>query len=303
MNTKNLTYVITVAEERSFSNAAKRLYLSQPSLSQSISSIEKELGTLIFDRSTIPLSLTYAGEKYIKAAAQILSLEQNLKLEIQDILDDRRGRLIIGISPLRSANIIPYIFPIFRKEFPNIELILLEGTNSKLTDMVLKGKVDLALATPFDTPEMESVPLLNDEVLLAAYKNHPIAQKLNIENDFPKIDLNSFKNEPFILLSPENDVRLITDKIFSDYNIIPRVILETTSLSLAHHLVTQGMAITFILASMINLYIPEQQGCYLRFSIGNYSHNLRICYRKDHYLSKIMLNFIRMAQIGIEHNV
>ena len=264
--------------------------------------IEKELGTPIFDRSTVPLSLTYAGEKYIKAAAQILDIEKNLKLKIQDILDDRRGRLVIGISPLRAANIIPNIIPIFRKEFPDVELILLEGTNLKLTDMVLEGKVDLAMATPPDTPEIESIPLLNDEILLATDKNHPFAQKLDTKNNFFKIDLNSFKNDPLILLSPENDVRLITDQIFSDYNIIPRVILESTSLLLAHHLVTQEIAVTFVLKSMISLYNPDQQGCYFRFNKGNYSHNLRICYRKDHYLSKIILNFIRIAQTEIEHN-
>lgn len=303
MNTKNLTYVLTIAEERSFSNAAKRLYLSQPSLSQSISAIEKELGTPIFDRSTIPLSLTYAGEKYIKAATKILTIEQRLKLEIEDILDSRSGRLVIGISSLRCANIIPYIFPIFQKEFPGVELILREGSNEKLTDMVLNGKVDLALATPLDNRELDSVPLLKDKVLLATCKDHPLAQPSNAKNNFPKIDLNDFRNDPFILLSPDHNVRGISNQIFRDYNITPHIILESASIELAHRLVTQGMALTFILESMITLYGPEQQACYFQFNTGDYTHNLNICYRKDHYLSKIMLNFIRIAQTEIQHQL
>ncbi|UWG98907.1 LysR family transcriptional regulator [Dehalobacter sp. DCM] len=301
MNTKNLIYVLTVAEERSFSNAAKLLYISQPSLSQSISAIEKELGTPIFDRSSIPLSLTYAGEKYLKAATEILAIERKLNLEIEDILGNRSGRLVIGLSSLRCASIIPHIFPIFLKEFPGVELILKEGSNEKLTEMVVEGKADLALATPLDNREMDSVPLLKDNVLLAVYHDHPLIQNLSgqksgAQNEFQQIDLTVFKEDPFILLSPENHVRNISDQIFTDYHIVPRIILESASIELAHRLVTQGMGLTFILESMINLYGLEEQSRYFQFTTGAYTHNLNICYRKDSYLSKIMLNFIRIAQ-------
>lgn len=301
LNSKNLTYVLTVAEERSFSNAAKLLYISQPSLSQSISAIEKELGTPIFDRSSIPLSLTYAGEKYIKAATEILAIERKLKLEIEDILGSRSGRLVIGLSSLRCVSIIPYIFPIFLKEFPGVELILKESSNEVLTEMVREGKVDLALATPPDSREIDSVPLLMDKILLAVYPDHPLIQNLHRQtpdahHGFPRIDLTVFKNDPFILLTPENTVRNISDQIFSDYHITPRIILESASIELAHRLVTQGTGLTFILESMINLYGLEQQSCYFQFTKRDYTHNLNICYRKDCYLSNIMLNFIRIAQ-------
>ncbi|NLO98083.1 MAG: LysR family transcriptional regulator [Peptococcaceae bacterium] len=293
LNTKNLIYVLTVAEERSFSNAAKKLYLSQPSLSQSISAIERELGTPIFDRSTIPLSLTYAGEKFIKAASEILSIERRLKREVEDILDSKSGRLVIGISSLRCTDIIPIVFPIFQKQYPSVELVLKEGSNEKLMEMVLTGKVDLALANPINNPELDSIPLILDRVLLAMYREHPLAQQTLDRHNLPIIDMQAIKDEPFIIISPEHHVRKIADKIFSDHNVTPRVILETSSIELAHRLVTQGMALTMVLESMVNYQQPAAS--YFRFK-NEYTHSLNICYRKNDYLSKIMLNFINIAK-------
>ncbi|NLL51867.1 MAG: LysR family transcriptional regulator [Peptococcaceae bacterium] len=293
LNTKNLIYALTVAEERSFSNAAKKLYLSQPSLSQSISALEKELGAPIFDRSTIPLSLTYAGEKFIKAASEILSIERRLKREIEDILDSKSGRLVIGISSLRCTNIIPLAFPIFQKKYPSVELVLEEGSNEKLTEMVLSGKVDLALANPINNADLDSIPLILDRVLLAVYHEHPLAQQTQDKHNLPIIDMEKVKDDPFIIISSEHHVRKIADKIFSDHNITPKVILETSSIELAHRLVAQGMALTMVLESMVNYHQPAAS--YFRFE-NEYTHSLNICYRKNDYLSKIMLNFIDIAK-------
>ena len=93
MNSKKLKYIITIAELKSISKAANELFISQPSLSSILSNLEKELGVTLFNRSTSPLSLTYAGEKYIKIAKEILSLESNLKKELFDISNMKKGKL------------------------------------------------------------------------------------------------------------------------------------------------------------------------------------------------------------------
>lgn len=82
MNLKKLKYIVTIAELRSISKAANELFISQPSLSSILSNLEKELGVTLFNRSTSPLSLTYAGEKYVETANKILSLENNLKKRV-----------------------------------------------------------------------------------------------------------------------------------------------------------------------------------------------------------------------------
>lgn len=83
MNEKHIQYVLTIVQEGSITAASKKLYVTQPSLSQTIKLIERDLGAEIFNRSTVPISLTAAGEKYVKAARQVDSIRRNLYAEIK----------------------------------------------------------------------------------------------------------------------------------------------------------------------------------------------------------------------------
>lgn len=96
MEFRQLLYVCKVAEEQSFSKAAKKLHIAQPSLSQQIAKLEKELGVSLFDRSKSRIKLTYAGENFFEKATKILDMTEQLKKEMTDVTDLKKGRLIIG---------------------------------------------------------------------------------------------------------------------------------------------------------------------------------------------------------------
>ena len=145
MNIRQAQYLITVYEEGSISNAAKRLYISQPALSQTIQIVEKEIGARIFNRNTTPISLTYAGEKYLATARKLIALETNLHREIMEIRQESSGKLRVAISTLRSMALLPRILPRFMKEYPAVELEVVEVGSTSMDDLVLTGKVDLAL--------------------------------------------------------------------------------------------------------------------------------------------------------------
>lgn len=91
MNSRHAEYIMTILKEGSFTAAAKKLYLSQPSLSQIVKSAEHSLGMPIFDRTTVPLTLTAAGELYIRAAQQIAQITENLDREIQELQEKKQG--------------------------------------------------------------------------------------------------------------------------------------------------------------------------------------------------------------------
>lgn len=97
MNIKHAQYMLTVLKEGSITAAAKKLYISQPSLSQMIKLVENTLGTPIFNRTTDPITLTYAGEKYIEAAKKILTINANLIKEIDEINHEEHGTIKLGI--------------------------------------------------------------------------------------------------------------------------------------------------------------------------------------------------------------
>ena len=103
MTSQQIEYVLAVAEQRSFSKAAQKLYVTQPSLSQYVMNIEKQLGVQLFDRSTSPIRLTQAGEAFVRSAEQIKVIEDNLMNELSDIAEIKSGSLKIGASTFRAS--------------------------------------------------------------------------------------------------------------------------------------------------------------------------------------------------------
>ena len=146
MNMKQALYFKTIAKYGTITAAAKQLYISQPSLSQTLRQIEDEAGTPLFDRSTSPFHLTYAGERYLRAVEAMLEIETQLKEEIESIRRDDGGRLRLGISITRAMQVLPDVIPIFTKAYPNVTIELTEAASASLEGLLQKGQIDLALA-------------------------------------------------------------------------------------------------------------------------------------------------------------
>lgn len=146
MNLNNANYILTILQEGSFSAAAQKLYISQPALSQTVKKVEKSLGTQIFTRIGNRLKLTYAGERYVQTARQILALENNLQNEINEINKENCGLLRFGIPIQMSYIVIPDILREFQKKYPKVVLHIEEKGSSALIQMVADGELDIALA-------------------------------------------------------------------------------------------------------------------------------------------------------------
>ena len=111
MNEKHMQYVLTVLKEGSFTGAARKLYVSQPSLSQIIKAAEANLGAPIFNRSTDPITLTPAGALYVKAAKQISTISTNLAKQVEELSNEEFGKIRLGISVQRGMELLPYLYP------------------------------------------------------------------------------------------------------------------------------------------------------------------------------------------------
>ena len=167
INFLNLEYFLVAAEELSFTKAARRLFISQQSLSSHIANMEKELDIALFHR-TSPLTLTYAGQVLKERARQMLQLREETYREIADIKDFSKGQLVIGMSHTRGRRVLPEILPVYKEQFPNIELHLKEGNSSELDADLIRGDVDLIIGMlPFRVENIETVPLCDEEILLA----------------------------------------------------------------------------------------------------------------------------------------
>ena len=132
MNLKQALYIRTIAREGGITAAAKKLYVSQPSLSQMVRQVESEYGVTLFDRTVSPLRLTYAGEKYLQAANVMLAANDRLENELREIREENSGLLRLGISVQRAMQILPVAMPWFVMQFPKVSIDLREEGSAKL---------------------------------------------------------------------------------------------------------------------------------------------------------------------------
>lgn len=307
INFLNLEYFLVAAEELNFTKAAKRLYISQQSLSNHISNLEKEFDVALFHR-TVPLTLTYAGQVLKQKARQILNLREETYHEIADIKDFSKGQLTIGVSHTRGRKILPEILPIYKERFPNIQLHLKEGNSSELDADLLHGDVDLIIGMlPFRVENIETVPICEEEILLVvpdsvlekAFPN----QLTNIKRKLREnTDLALLKNCPFLLLNLGNRVRTLSDEMFEEAQVSPNIILETENIETVLALASKGMGITFYPKMFITNHEPLHALMNEFNDLNVYSLNspkahgvLAIGYHKGHYMSRATKEFIQIV--------
>ena len=142
---QGMEYVYEVYLEKSFSKAAEKLFISQPSLSANVKRVEHHIGYPIFDRSTKPLSLTECGVQYIKAVEKIKSIQNEFEGFANDWGDLKKGTLTLGGSNLFSSWILPPLIADFARRYPLIQISLIEETTANLARMLRHGQLDLML--------------------------------------------------------------------------------------------------------------------------------------------------------------
>lgn len=301
MNDRQLKYILTIAEEGNITTAAQKLYISQPSLSCLLASVEKELGIALFDRSVSPISITYAGECYVDAARRILSIKRELELQIDDIKDCEKGRISIGCGRQLSSFLFPIIIPAFRSKYPGFTVKLFEERLSVLNNLLCSGDLDIAFNyAKIDNKKLECIPLLDEELLLmtpASFKPSAVTQKDG--RKFPVADFASIEKHPFVLFKPGNHLRSITDKIFSDFGIDPNIVLETDNWQTCISMIMNEDVFTILPNSTItDKYLMGDINCY---SIeGNYYRSIFIYFQKNSYMPKVIDNFIHLAKTAVK---
>ena len=226
-------YVYEVYKERSFSIAAKNLYVSQPALSASVKKIEQELGITIFDRSTSPISLTEEGKVYIEALEKMKNILSETRVKLSDMNELKTGIIKVSGENFVSSFILPKIIMEFSKKYPGIKVEIIESNSPDLRQLLLNETADLLIAHDFDKNLYSCESILEESLLLAVPENFKENKRLedylltrediingkHLTEDCPKIRLGEFKDVPFVLLKKGNDTRRRADLILDEEGI------------------------------------------------------------------------------------
>lgn len=294
MNLKQALYIKTIAEEGSITAAAKKLYISQPSLSQMLRLIEEELGVSLFDRA--PFRLTYAGERYLHAAAVMLNTNEILNNELQEIRQEDSGRLRLGISRQRAAQVLPLVLPRFSKVYPHVVLELREAGSATLERFVQEGEVDLAFAsTSPSLSDLEYRLIQRETIGILAGKDSPLTAKVL---SGVSIGLEAVREGPFVSLKSGHNIRVIQDLLFREHGLRPSIYLETDSMETA-------LQVTYTSACYMlcpNIYVTPGSSFYPLAGHENLRH-FYACLRRGQAVPKFMSGFLEILRECVSHDI
>lgn len=301
MTLEQMNYVVVLAEELSFTNACLRLHITQPALSQSIKGLEKQLGVLLFRRTTSAISLTYAGEQFVQAARSILETNRNLLSKLEDISNLERGRLIVGVPNFRGQIILSKTVPAFKKRYPNIEFSVVEENTEKLLEITEKGLVDLSIMNrPGSASLLTVVPICDERILVASPPDHPLCAGTDPENqdfsDLPGIHVSKLRDEPFIILRGGHKLRETTEKLFREKGLGKNIALEVNNLPTAQQLVANGLGFTFIGEMAARYVVQSPRPVYLRLLDAAPTHSIVAAYKTGSYLSHTTTAYLRLVR-------
>ena len=263
---QDMKYIYQVYKDRSFSRAASHLFMTQPALSIAVRRVEESLGSELFDRSHHPLELTPAGEVYIDAIRRIMDTEEELRREISDLRDLKRGILKIGGTHFINTCVVAPLLGEFAAMYPGIRLELRETGADALAGLLRQREVDFILScAPEIIDAFRGRTAFQDCVLLAVPESFPVSGEAEAsslteadilagrhrEESAPRARLEWFRELNFILLEKGNNLRDRAALFFEHAGFEPKVRMEISQLVTAWHLAKNGIGCTFVSDLMV----------------------------------------------------
>jgi len=240
MEIHQLRYFVAVAEEGSFSHAAEREHVSQPSLSQQIQKLEAELNQQLFDRLPRSVVLTEAGRSLLPYARQILTALADAGLSVAAIEQEVAGRLSVGAIPSIAVYVLPRLIGNFQRSYPKVTFELFEDITDKLAQRLEDGTLDIVLATSSDNaPTLTHYSLGKEPLLMLLPQKHRLARRKTIK-------WSDLASEKFLLLHEIHSLSIQVRQLLAANNLKPEVVLQGAQLVTIARMVAAGLGVTVI---------------------------------------------------------
>lgn len=239
MELAQLEAFLQVAHHRSFSRAAEALFLTQPSVTARIQSLERELGERLFERSGRSVSLTDAGIAFIPHAQRALTAVQEGADAIDAVRHGEVGSIRIGASSSIGTYNLPDVLERFREKRPGVHINLTTGQTEDVVERLLSGLIHIAICRLTQHPEFESIHLYNDELTLVVPPDHELA-------DRGEVALADAAEEPFIFFDRNSSYHTLVYTMFLRAGVAPESVMEIDSMEVIKHMVSRGLGVAVL---------------------------------------------------------
>lgn len=296
MDTKQIEYILKIAEENNITKAADKLFITQSALNQQLLKLESELGTPLFHRSRSNWRPTEAGEIYIQNAREILRLKKNTYNQISDIANSRRGQLSIGFTPGRGINMFTSIYPVFHQKYPDVMVEPVEKNVHELQQMLSDSSLDIAFLTlrQEDYTNDEYITLVTEEILLAIPAGHPLGAFAAPPGEpLAIMDLRKLQYEPFVVMDKSSTMRTLINDIFKQVGITPNILFETRNNNTIIYMVQTNLCCGLV----PSYYAQDKPEGIAFFQLPSHPYwQVAASYKRNAYLSKPARLFIDMVK-------
>jgi DNA-binding transcriptional LysR family regulator len=288
MEMHQLTYFESVSRHLHFTRAAEELNVAQPSVSQQIRKLETELGAPLFHRMKRRVALTEAGKTFLPHARAVLQRLEEARLEVQELSGMRKGTLGVGATPSVGTHLLPRAMAAFSRLHPGITLSFREAGSRTLVSLLEDGELDLAVVTqPIRHPALETLPLLEEDLLLAVPRQHPLAMSKG------RVRLEQLSEEPFVLLREgAYDLRDQTLAACRRAGFEPLIALDGGEMDSALRFVAEGIGVAILPAMVLSeVNRTDDAPVTVRSLQPRLTRSLVIARRRDRYLSAAAREF------------
>lgn len=275
MEWNQLEYFKVVAQLQHFTQAAKKLAISQPALSRSIAKLEEELGFPLFDRCGKSITLNQYGEIFLQHVELALQEITNGRQIIQDLLHPDHGTVSLAFLHSLGTNVVPTLLGRFRRLYPQIQFKLYQNGSTFILDQLSVGEIDLCLCASMPTKEAFGwTSLFTEELFVAVPVNHRLAARSHVQ-------LQEIAGEPIVTFKKDYGLRILTDQLFKAAALQPDITFEGEEIMTVAGLVEAELGVALIphIAGVDQIHIV-----FLPVSVPKCTRTIGMSWNKDKYL-------------------
>ena len=288
-----LVYLVEIANQKSFTRAAEKLFLSQSTLSKSIKALETELGVEIVDRKSKAFALTEEGELTLAYAQRVLNYFASETEALRQHFQGLGGSLSVGIPPTAGPAYFYSRLYAFRQEYPNVKLSIEETPSNTLIEKLDVGQIDMGIILePFENENYIVKPVYRSQIVVCVSQNHPLAGKENVR-------LAELRDEAFLMLTPDYMFRGIVDGYCRKAGFQPKTVFESSQWDMLYDMVAANFGITFLPRWLVEKW-GRSEVRMLSVEEPQMPWILSLCYSQNRLLTEPMKKFLEICLRGQE---
>jgi DNA-binding transcriptional LysR family regulator len=266
-----LAYFVAVAETRHFTHAAERMHVAQPSLSQQVRALERDVGATLFHRIRGNVTLTEAGETLLPIARRILAETETAYRAVRELDELGRGRVRLGATPSLCTGLLPTMLATFRRDYPGIELAIRESGSRDLQAELSEGTLDLAIIIDsrlHDDPRLSTAPLLAEELVVISAKDSPATGA--------RMAIRALKDRPLVMFRRGYDLRDATLAACRAEGFEPTFAIEGGEMDAVLEFVRAGIGLAVVPSTVVGDRFHTT-----RFAAPGLTRTVQLAYRRD----------------------